>query len=207
MFDVDINVDNLKELSRYIEYVEKVSNFYKDTGFQEFMKQKFLETANNITNQRVVGGTTNDNEIELYKASHKIIDYVDETTGNKGFILYNDAKIPADFYNTLPFDTSGYPNGEFSIALAFEYGTGLTSQGSYSSSDFVAWDYNNVSSTRSKHHTGESWYLPKNVMGESNIKTYGYIGFEVYRFIAEEIKAHLLKWVNDYTRKYRGVSK
>ena len=207
MFNVSIDIDNLKGLSNYLEYVERVSNFYKDTEFQDFMKQKFLEVVEKVTNQRVVGGTTNDEEIDLYKQSHKIIDFVDEKTGGSGFILYNDAKIPADKYNTLPFDTSGYPNGDFSIALAFEYGTGMVGAGSYTSDNFTPWNYNKVANTRSKHHKGRTWYLPKNVLGESGQYTSGYEGFEVYRFAAEEIKANLLKWVKDYTRKYRGVSK
>lgn len=203
MFDVDISIDNLGGLSRYIEYIEKVSEFYKDTNFKEFMKQKFLEVVKNVTNERVVGNTTNDEEIDLYIQSHKIIDIDD----GSGFILYNDAKIPADKYNTLPFDTSGYPNGEFSIALAFEYGTGMVGAGSYINDNFIAWDYNNIVSTRSKHHKGRTWYLPKNVLGSSGQYTSGYEGFEVYRFTAEEIKANLIKWVNEYIRKYRGVSK
>lgn len=200
MFDVDIKIDNLKGLNTHIKYVDKLLSLKDDKQFQRYFQQKFLETVNKVANDRIIGGTTNDEEIDLYKSSNKIQEIED------GFILYNDAKIPADFYNTLPFDTSGYSSGQFSIALAFEYGTGMVAVGNYDNKYFNPWQYDSTSKTKSKHHKNNSWYLPKNVYGESGVKTYGYKGFEVYRYTAEEIQAQMPKWLNDYFKKYGGVS-
>ena len=190
MLDVDIKIDNLKGLETYAKYVDKLLSMKDDRHFQKYFQEKFLQTVDRIANQRVRFDTTQDlNDINLYLSSNKIQETSD------GFILYNDAKISADKYSTLPFDTSNYPDGQFSLALAFEYGTGIVSEGNYDGKYFKAWS-----------HPKDKWFLPKNVYGESGILTKGYNGFEVYRYTAEEIKSMMPKWLDDYFKNYGGVS-
>lgn len=204
MLQTDINIDNLKGLETYVKYVDRLLSIKDDKHFQKYFQDKFLETVNKVANAKIRFDTTQDlNDINLYLNSNKI----EETSD--GFILYNDAKIPADKYNTLPFDTSGYPSGQFSLALAFEYGTGIVAVGAYDTSDekgFKPWDYNAVGISKAPYHKSQRWYLPKNVYGESHIWIKGYKGFEVYRFTYEEIKNSMRDWLDDYFAKYGGVS-
>ena len=200
MLKIQPKVDNLEGLRKIIDYVEKMSKMATNEEFQKFVQDKCMKTVQHITNQRLVGGTTNDEEMGLYISSHKIAPF------KNGVILYNDAKIPADKYNTLPFDTSGYPNGEFSIALAFEYGVGVVGISNYGLEK--GYIYNDLLSSKSKSHQKhiQEWYLPHNVMGESGILTGGYSGFEIYRYTAIEIENHLREWVNEFYER-QGSSK
>lgn len=182
MLKYKIEVLNLKGLNKHIDYVNKMLNMKTDKSFQRFIQEKCWNTLQEVMNERLIGGTTNDDQIELYKNSNHIVE------DKEGFIIYNDAKIPADYYNILPFDTSSYPSGMFSIALAFEYGVGIIGENTNNPN---AWQYN-----LGDYNFG--WYLPKNVYGKSGISTAGYMGFEIYRFTADRIKMRLSKWVNEY---------
>lgn len=180
---VECNVSNLKLLQNEIKKIDKIIELNKSKDFNSFLKDKVWQTLQSVMNKRLTGGTTNDNEINLYRRSNYIEDITD------GFILYNNARIPADKYNILPFDTSGYENGEFSIALAFEYGTGI---------------YGNASLKvikRTKNRDGESWDLPKNVYGKSSILFSGYKGFEIYRNVEIEVNKNIKSWYDEYLSK------
>ena len=127
----NVEAINLEGLNKHIEYVNKMLNMKEDEKFQKFIQEKVLELAKKVTDERLTGGTTNDEEINLYKSSHHIQEEAD------GFILYNDAKIDAN-----AIDISNYANGQFSIALAFEYGVGITGEGTYQDDYFTPWEYN-----------------------------------------------------------------
>lgn len=177
MLKIEFNVEGLKELDKYIEYVNKLASMKKDSDFQKFIQNKILSLAQKVTDQRLTGGTTNDEYIQLYKSSHHIQEE------ENGFILYNDATIDANVE-----ENTNYPGGQFSIALAFEYGVGITGEGTYQEDVFTAWDYN-------VNDYNFGWYFLKN--GEVN-HTFGYMGFEIYRNIAIEAEKNLKKWVNEY---------
>jgi hypothetical protein len=181
MFKISTNIDSIEKIDKHLKLVKKMSTMKTDTKFQNYIKEKCWSTLISIMDSKLAGGTSNDEEIELYRSSNHIEDTKD------GFIIYNNAKIPADKYNILPFDTSGYPEGQFSIALAFEYGVGVTGLNPYGTENGYS-------------YKGNGWYLPKNVYGSSGIKTMGYTGFEIYRFTAIEIETQLPKWTNDYFR-------
>ena len=186
---VKANVDGLDKLKLEIDYIEKMKSMQSDKKFQKFIQNKCIKTLEKIMNERLIAGvTTNDDSISLYKGSNHII----ET--NDGFIIYNDAKIPANVLG-IQNDISNYSNGEFSIALAFEYGVGIVGKETMNEK---AWDYN-------INNYNFGWILPRNVLGQSGILYTGYKGFEIYRFTAEEIQNSLKKWVNEY-KKDRGVS-
>lgn len=193
MIEAQININSFKELDNYISKVDLSTFNNKD--FLDFLKKKSMEALDQTINERLKGGTNNDEEISLYINSNHIVDTAD------GFLMYNDAKIPADKYNTIPFDTSGYPGGMFSVALAFEYGVGVSGKSEYGVKH--GYVYNNLSKTKSSGHKRlqTEWYLPKMVYGKSGMKTSGYQGFEIYRFTAEKIKRNLNNWIKEYQKR------
>lgn len=176
----NVEAINLEGLNKHIEYVNKMLNMKEDEKFQKFIQEKVLELAKKVTDERLTGGTTNDEEINLYKSSHHIQEEAD------GFILYNDAKIDAN-----AIDISNYPNGQFSIALAFEYGVGITGEGTYQDDYFTPWEYN-------VNNYNFGWYYTKNGKTEH---TFGYMGFEIYRNISIKVQQNLSSWVNEYFSK------
>lgn len=184
MFKVSTNIDSIEKLNKHIELVKKMSLLKEDKDFQKYIQDKCMATLEQVMNSRIKEGyTTNDDSISLYKSSNHLI----ET--NDGFIIYNDAKIPANVKG-VQNNISNYPSGEFSIALAFEYGVGIVGMNTINPN---AWEYN-------VNNYNFGWVLPKDVFGEKGIKYMGYTGFEVYRFTAVEIQTQLPKWVNDYFR-------
>lgn len=184
MLKISTNVSGLKELQKELDRVENILNMKQDNKFNQFLKDKFIEVAKKVTDERLVGGSTDDEYIEEYKIRHKI-----ENTEN-GFILYNDTVIPTSMLPISPETAKNYPNG-FSVALAFEYGIGITGEGTYDGKYFTPWSYN-----VNKHNF--AWTYEKD--GQS-YSTYGYMGFEIYRYIAEEINNNLVKWYDEYYRK------
>ena len=180
MLKVSINNQGKKELQNYIKVVEKFLNIKKDNKFNEYIQQKVLQTLNQVMQTRLTGGTTNDESINLYINSNHI-----ENT-NDGFVLYNDCSIPA---NSKFSDR--YPNGEFSIALAFEYGVGIIGENT-NVERFIPWDYN-------VNNYNFGWFF-KSSDGKYH-QTGGYTGFEIYRYTADEVERNLNKWVKEYYDK------
>ena len=188
MLDIKVEVDSIKKLDQYIKYVEKLCKMKSDVDFQKYIQEKCLATVKKISRERI-GNSTNDEYIEEYISRHSIREE------KNGFVLYNDLTIPA-ILSTKKTKNQERDNGivrnydsGFSIALAFEYGTGLVGRDNAVQG---AWEYN------INDYGEEGWYY-KPLNGNS-IRTRGYQGFEVYRYTAEEIKAMLPKWVNDYFR-------
>lgn len=189
MLQVKVDINSIEKLDSHINYVKKLLTMQTDKEFQKYIQQKCLETVIKISRERI-SNTTNDEYIEEYILRHSIRE-VDE-----GFVLYNNFTIPAilSTQNTKNQDrlkgiVRNYDNG-FNIALAFEYGTGIVGQDNPVQG---AWDYN-------VNKYGEYGWYYKPLNGDA-IRTKGYQGFEIYRFTAEEIKAMLPKWVNDYFNK------
>ena len=180
MLSIKIDVQGLDKLEKHIEFVQKMAKMKTDKSFQKFIQQKVLDTVNKITEERLVGGTTNDSAIPLYKESNKIREY------DQGFILYNDASIMANAK-----DTSGYPNGEFSVALAFEYGVGIIGQNTPNNNGAWAYNINNYNF---------GWWF-KSEEDDEYYETAGYMGFEIYRYTAIECQKEMKKWVEEY---YKG---
>ena len=129
-------------------------------------------------------------------SNHKI-----KNITNKGFVIYNDYWIEKP---TTHF-SYGYP---FSIALAFEYGTGII--GATHSAYTPDWYAYNVNDNRVTIDGEEidGWWLDANlnngnpIFGTSKsgkaVITRGYEGLEIYRFSAIEIQKQLPNWVKEY---------
>lgn len=163
---VKAKVDGLDKFKQYIDFVEKMALIKTDPHFQEYIQDKFLNTVNKVSLERLPMGNESLRYIE-----HNQIRPEDD-----GFILYNDY--------TVDTDTEGY-NGKFSIALAFEYGTGIVGANHPKKN---AWAYN------VKQHTGAWLYFEDG----SYHTTEGFEGFEIYRYTLEEIKKNLKDWVKEY---------
>ena len=172
MLDIQVKVDGLEDLSKHIQIVEKLIKLKDNTSFQEYLKQKCLDIVNKTARLRVRYNTTNNDKIEEYLQNNKLR----ET--NNGFEIYNDT---FEIY-----DNPNY-NGKFSIALAFEYGVGIVGENDPKPN---SWEYN-------VNNHNFPWWFTKD--GEK-YQTYGYEGFEVYRFASEEIKSQLPKIINDFYR-------
>lgn len=182
MLSIKSNVTNIKGIN---DQILKIKRTLSQEELNRFIQKKSIETLQQVMNERLIGGTTNDGAIPLYRQSN----HVEETIN--GFILYNNATIGADCKNP-----ENYPNGEFSIALAFEYGVGIVGQNTVNDK---AWEYN-------INNYNFGWYFkPEN--GDSKWQqTAGYTGFEIYRYTADRINKNLKKWLREYYSN-KGVQK
>lgn len=167
---INTKVNGLEKLDEYINFVEKFANSKYDLEFQKYLQEKCIEVIERVTNTLLpyTGDT-----VELYKSNNKIREF------EEGFIIYNDTTVEAT--------TEGY-EGAFSIALAFEYGTGVVGQENPKEG---AWEYN-----INQYETG--WTYFKN---EAFHFTKGLQGFEIYRNSKIEIENNLKDWVLDYYGK------
>ena len=184
---IKTDVKGLDVLDKYIGVVEKFVKSKQDVGFQKFLQEKVLDIARLVSDRLLVGGTTNDDAIELYKSNHKIREE------EEGFVLYNDTQIPAIVKGTQN-TIDNYPDGMFPIALAFEYGVGII--GTNTANHSGSWEYN-----LQGYNFG--WYLPQEVTGKVGVQTGGYMGFEIYRNIAKEVQDNLGKWTIEYFDRKR----
>ena len=193
MLKVDCEVKGLKELENKIQYIKKLTQMKTNKSFQKFIQDKVMEALVYVMEQRLgTWFTTNDESIDLYRSSNHIKELDD------GFILYNDAKVPAEV-NGVQNNLSNYPNGEFSIAMAFEYGVGIIGM---STGNPNAWEYN-------VNDYNFGWVLPNSVAEMYGLpkgrEFAGYQGFEIFRYTIERVKQYLPKWVEEYFRQERGA--
>lgn len=180
MLKTKANIQGKNELKKHIELVEKFLGIKNNTNFNNFIQEKVMQTLNQVMQTRLTGGTTNDDAIGLYMSSNHI-----ENT-NDGFVLYNNSSIPANSKYA-----ESYPDGQFSIALAFEYGVGIIGQNT-DVERFIPWEYN-----LNDYNFG--WFF-KASDGKYH-QTGGYTGFEIYRYTADEVERNLNKWVKEYYDK------
>lgn len=173
VLSIKSQVDGLDVLDNYINFVQGFATSKFDEEFQSFLQDKCIKTIKQQTDILLnFSGKT----VEGYKNNNKIRKY------DKGFIIYNDYKIDTT--------TDGY-DGSFSIALAFEYGTGVVGQESAIPN---AWQYN----VNPKHIDG--WTYFKN---EAFHFTKGLRGAEIYRTSAAVIQRKLPDWVKEYFNRKR----
>lgn len=163
---VNLKVEGLDKLKQQIDFIEKMAMLKTSPQFQKYIQNKFLQTVNKVSLERLPMG-----DASMEYIYHNKIRELDD-----GFILYNDA--------TVETNSEGY-GGSFSIALAFEYGTGIVGA-NHPKKD--AWAYN------VNQHTG-AWLYYEN--GSFHL-TEGFEGYEIYRYTLQEIRAHLKDWVREY---------
>lgn len=173
MLKIKVETNGLEKLEKHIDYVNKMLKMKTDVNFQKYIQDKCLATLNKVMNERLSNKTTDNGYISLYKKNN----FIEET--KDGFILYN--------HTVIPIELEGY-GGEFSIALAFEYGIGLVGAENPKEN---AWAYN------VKGHE-KGWIYFKN---GRFYRTRGYQGMEIYRYTAIEIEKNLNRWLNEYFRE------
>lgn len=169
-FNLEFNVENKQHLDDLVEFVNSLMEIQYDKQFHKFIQEKCMEIIQTHIDTYL---TFSGNTVDLYKSSNKIEEF------DEGFIIYNDT--------TVETDTDGY-GGKFSIALAFEYGTGIVGQENPKEN---AWEYN-----VNEHQKG--WTYFKN---DSFHFTKGFEGFQIYTLSAQEIESKLPEWVNEYITK------
>lgn len=178
-------------LSLLEEQIKIINSVRQSSNLNEFLKKKFLETLNQVMDERLTEENTNTAFVPVYRNNNHFEDTED------GFIMYNDTVLYGEKYT-------------FSIALAFEYGTGIIGQ----ENPVVGhWQYN-VNNKTVRYNDDENyagWWLSVDKAGKSQtfgesrsgkaIITRGYQGMEIYRFTAERIKENLSNWLKEYVEK------
>ena len=174
MLSINNEVKGLKNIDKVLSMLNKSS---KKNDLNSFIKEKVQEVLLQVMSEKLVGGTTNDEEIQEYKKRNYFKDI------ENGFILYNDTMALPGKY--------GHESYPFSIALAFEYGVGITGAGKNIEGH---WEYD------IKGHGNEGWNYTKN---GKTYHTNGYEGMEIYRTITQRVNSNLKNWVKEYMN--RGV--
>lgn len=176
MLQVKAKIKNLDYLKQVIETISLLQEYKDNKKFQKYIQNKCLEVIQNKINELLpyTGDT-----VEQYKTNNKIEEF------DEGFIIYNDTYVETE--------TVGY-DGKFSIALAFEYGTGIVGQENPKQN---AWQYN-------VNQYEKGWIYYKN---DSFHFTKGLQGFEIYRYSSEEISKNIGNWIKKYIEENGGVSR
>lgn len=174
MLRIKSDINGFENFDKIMSVLGKTEKTFKlDSNLMSFLKSKVNITLNEIMNEKL-GGTTNDEDIETYKSRNKFVDTED------GFILVNDSMI-------LP-GKNGHNYYPFSLALAFEYGTGIVGSNNPKNGH---WSYN------IKNHTQEWTYT-------RNGKTYttkGYEGKEIYRTLTERVNSQMNNWIEEFMNR------
>lgn len=174
-----LEVNGRENLDKLISLVNDFSKS-NNTELNSYIKKEVIRIYEQVMNRELIG-TTNDNEISLYKSSYGTRDI------ENGFILYNNATIPQSDINSKNKQT--YPKG-FSIAMAFEYGVGVVG---ISTGDPNAWDYD-------IHNYGQKGWKYKDKTG-NKISTTGYQGLEIFRKTQAKVTEELPKIIEEYFNK------
>ena len=164
-----VQVKGLDDLVKQIKTLKALTILKNNKEFQLYLQQKCLQVVNLQSIVLIPNGDMKDK----YILNNKIKPL------ENGFLIYNDT--------TIPTELEGY-NGVFSIALAFEYGTGIVGEKHPVKN---AWQYN------VNHHT-TAWVYYAN--GSFHI-TEGLKGMEIYRKSKDMIEKNLSNWVIEYCKK------
>ena len=174
---ITTSIVGLDLLQKRIQFVKSLIEIEKNLALQQWFQEKCLEEVDKTSKELLKGGTTNDEEIQDYLKNNKL--RIDKD--KNGFVIYNDTYIL--------YDNPNY-KGKFSIALAFEYGTGIVGENAPKDNH---WEYN-----VNKHNW--AWTYWKN---GKKYSTYGYEGFEIYRNARIRIENKMNDWVKDYLKGKR----
>jgi hypothetical protein len=201
MLKIELEIDSLEKLDKYISFVDKFANLGKNIEFQKEMQKKCLEEVKKYARKRLMG-TTNEEYYQQYIDTIFIRENEDPTTG---FQIVSNLVIE----KPTTHHSEGYP---FSISMAFEYGTGIIGIGSADAPSNYRYNVNeNYVNYNDEKVLG--WWIPIEKSGDSVIYgtsrsgkaviTRGYEGMEIFRFASAEIMSQLPKWIKDFQRKMK----
>lgn len=206
MININIDVNGLDKLQQRIEQIKKFSKMKTDFKFQEFIRNKCLykvkEVAKLLLSQAT---TTNEEYYEEYLAS---INIPSDRIKKDGFeivsnlVIEKPASRVSEAYN-------------FSISMAFEYGTGITGMGSADAPSSYQY-YMNKNTVIVNDEKTEGWWIPIDKNGNNPIfgvsksgkavVTQGYEGLEIFRNSAIQIQKSLNEWVEEYFKNEGGTT-
>lgn len=171
MLVIKNKIEGIENIDKVISLIDKVND---NKSFNDYIKDKVKEVLKQVMEEKLVGNTTNEEDVEVYKQRN----FFEDT--DSGFILYNDSMVyPGE---------RGHQYYPFCIALAFEYGTGIVGA---SSPKEGHWDYNIKKYKR-------DWSYHRNGV---DYTTQGYEGMEIYRTIKDRVNDNLEKWTKEYFKK------
>lgn len=200
MLNIQPKVDNLSGLKTILDGVEKQCQMQNNINkLYAIIQKKCLDTVKKVARQRLsASGTTNQDYYDDYINNIRIGE-----SNEKGFTIISDLVVHKP-------ETRHSRAYDFSVSLAFEYGTGIIGMGS---TDAPPWYRYNVNESKNFVKLGENdyeqgWWIPISKAGNSvtfgtsksgkAVITKGYEAVEVFRFSAYEINLSLNKWVQDF---------
>lgn len=205
MLKVSTEIDSIEKLEKHIKLVETLSQLGSSTTWQDFIKDKCLNTVKEYAKTRL-NGTSNE---EYYQ------EYIDSIHIREGEIE-NGFEIVSDL--TIEKPASRHSDGyTFSLSLAFEYGTGIVGRGSTDAPSNYRYNVNSdINYVKIDDEYVLGWWISASKAGNTitfgqsksgkAVVTRGYEGLEIFRFAGAEIRTNLDKWVKDYLKKYGGVN-
>lgn len=174
-----VEISNLQGLSKIMNIVNKFS--IKELN--EYLAKKGYEALQKVSSERInLFDDTNTNQ----EAKESYLQHNKYMVNEDGFTLYND--MPKIAWRGI--NGNGY---DFSVALAFEFGTGIVGQNSPAelASKF------NYKYNVNKYNFGWN-YIDLNGVKQH---TYGYPGMEIYRYTQIEIEKNIRQWIKDYMKE------
>lgn len=200
MLSIKGNVDNLDKLEAILNKVKTQNKMQSNINeLYAEIKKKCLNTVKSIARQRLyASGTTNEEYYEAYIANIRIGE-----ENEKGFTIISDLTI----HKPDTHHSKGY---DFSISLAFEYGTGIVGMGSTDAPPEYRYNVNN-NYVIIDDYPELGWWIPIEKAGNSHIfatsksgkavVTQGYEAVEVFRHSADKINLSLNKWINEFNNR------
>lgn len=172
-----VDIVNLQGIDKVLSKINLSKN---STSLNAYLGKKALEALKKVTLERInLNDDTNTNK----EAIQSYIEHNQMETIPDGFVLYNN--MPRIAWRN-PKTGQSY---EFSVALAFEFGTGDVGDGSAIEADKFGYQYNMHNYNFGWNYTG--------IDGQEH-HTYGYIGTEIYRFTRQVIEDNIQKWYIEY---------
>ena len=200
MLNIKGKVDNLDGLKKIIDGVEKQNKMQSNINeLYAKIQKKCLDIVKSVARQRLsASGTTNQDYYDDYIQNIRIKD-----SNDKGFTIVSDLVVHKP-------ETRHSKAYDFSVSLAFEYGTGIIGMGS---TDAPPWYIYNINASKNfvklaENEYEEGWWIPISKAGSSvtfgtsksgnAVVTKGYEAVEVFRYSAYEINTHLKDWIKEF---------
>jgi len=175
--NVELSQDNLENLIKYYEKIEKT---LKSENFKRYIEEKCYDVLNKITRQSL-NADENEEYEHIYRNSHNAKATENEVT------ISNVTIVPVT-------NSENYPNG-FDLSKAVEYGTGIVGLSSDGSMLAVQddWEYD------INNHGESGWYY----FDKGGVRhwTKGMKGSLIYEKARLEIEDNINDWITEYIDK------
>lgn len=188
-----INLTDLKAIKDLRKDNNKLFEILKSNDFMLFFAGKCEEALNKILNKKNLSlEDMDDGYFHQYRKNNIInIDYI-----NKTITIMNETKIklnPATWISQATFEkgSSTYPNLEFDLADAIEYGTGPVGEASAGNKNTGDWVY------EQRERKGDGAWAYRDSSGKIQW-TRGMEGRFIYYTLRRTIVRNAKNWINEY---------